>query len=119
MWKSVCITLMLLAACAPSHPHFAGSYSIVGYAEPGTHVASETMPRWARGMTLILREDGSATMRLAGRGASDGEYVVDADNHRARITSGGAESFLASFNDDTLVMRVPGGGPSFYLKRTQ
>jgi hypothetical protein len=108
----------LAAACAIPPPPFPGTYTIVGYAKPGTHKASPNVPRDFRGATLILREDGSVTMRWPNSEVGEGEYSVNTKEHTAVISSGGGGAFLARFSHDTLVTRVPGGGPAFYWVRT-
>lgn len=109
--------LLTLCACGSS-PKFPGTYEIVGFAKAGTRQAG-AVPSEFRGMTLVLRDDGSATMHIVGSEAGEGEYTVDPREQTARISSNNGGAFLARFSHDTLVTRVPGGGPAFYWGRSK
>ena len=110
------VCLMSVAACGK--PKFPGTYALAAVAKPGTHTPSASVPRGLRGAMLTLRDDGSASLGLGGSDNEDGKYRVTADT-AAVITSGGSEAMLARFSHDTLVTRVPGGGPVLYWRRTQ
>lgn len=114
--RLLCVLTIALAACSQA-PKFPGVYAIIAFGKPGTHEPSSTVPRDVRGATLILREDGSATMQVPGERNVDLEYSVNAADHTATIEARGSEAFRARFVHDTLVTRVINGGPVFYWRR--